>query len=196
MEYLCYNLDTVPIAVQEETILTAEELTRYANRPSYSKTARILLKQELERRTGCPAQQIELRYNEHGKPYYPGIFFNISHSANILCMAFHHAEIGVDIQKKRRNARIEELAKRIMCEAQWLAFRKLGCPEDAFYECWCIAEALVKHAGATIWQAQDFPFILHPEHVELLCDNTLTVERFRPISDFYGAVAYTNTACT
>lgn len=196
MEYLCYNLDAIQAAVREETILTPDELKRYANRPTYAKTARILLKQELERRTGCPALSIELRYNEHGKPYYPGIFFNISHSANMLCMAFHHADIGVDIQKKRRSAHREELAKRIMCEAQWRAFQAQGCPEDTFFECWCITEALVKHAGATIWQARDFPYILHPEHIELLYDNTLTVERFRPAHDFYGAVAYTNTACT
>lgn len=196
MEYLCYNLDNLPLMGEGEHLLTEAESERYGKRPTYAKTARILLKQELERRTGIPAQRIELRYNEHGKPYYPGIFFNISHSANMLCMAFHHADIGVDIQKKRPRARREELAKRIMCEEQLRAFINLGCPEDAFFECWCIAEALVKHAGATIWQAQDFPFILHPTHVELLRDNTLTVERFRPASDFYGAVAYTNTACT
>lgn len=196
MEYLCYNLDKLPLMGEGEHLLTEAESERYGNRPTYAKTARILLKQELERRTGIPAQRIELRYNEHGKPYYPGIFFNSSHSANMLCMAFHHADIGVDIQKKRPRARREELAKRIMCEEQLRAFINLGCPEDAFFECWCIAEALVKHAGATIWQAPDFPFILHPTHVELLRDNTLTVERFRPASDFYGAVAYTNTACT
>lgn len=196
MEYLCYNLDTIELANEDSSVLTADELQRYASRHSYAKTARILLKKELARRTGNSAQAIELSYNEHGKPSYPGVHFNISHSANMLCMAFHHAGIGVDIQQKRRSARREELAKRIMCEQQWAEFKKKNCPEDDFFTCWCIAEALVKQAGATIWQALDFPFILHPSHVELLGAGTLTVELFRPVVDFYGAVAYANTACT
>ena len=196
MEYLCYNLDSVRLTEADDAVLTVAELQRYSTRHSYAKVARILLKNELARRTGLDAKNIELTYNEHGKPFYPGVHFNISHSAHMLCMAFHHGDIGVDIQQKRRSARREELAKRIMCEAQWTEFKKKGCPEEDFYECWCIAEALVKQAGATIWQAPDFPFILHPSHVELLGDNTLTIELFRPAIDFYGAVAYANTACT
>lgn len=47
---------------------------------------------------------IDINYNENGKPYinnYP-IFFNISHSGNYVIIVFSNKEIGIDIQKKEK----------------------------------------------------------------------------------------------
>lgn len=196
MEYLCYNLNEISCTEDDTLLLSAEERKVYRTRGTNYLKTRALLKKEIARRTATEPRMIRFSYSEHGKPLFPGIHFNISHSAHLLCMAFHDAPIGVDIQQSRRLPRMESLASRIMCDEQAKRFRELGCPPDVFFDCWVIAEALVKWAGSTIWQARDFPFILHENHVEVLMQNGPQITRFRPSDGFFGAVAYKISACT
>ncbi len=191
MDHLCYRLSKIPAEVVDLSLLTPAEQQLYANRPRSSLVARCLLKQELARRLNRPAHSIGLVTNEHGKPSLPGqeLYFNQSHSGDLLCLAFHHAPVGVDIQQLRPRAATEQLAGRIMCEPQLRAWLTRGADVGEFFACWCAAEALVKHAGATVWQAREFPFIYRHGRIEPLFTGAPTVKLFSPAAGYCGAVA-------
>lgn len=197
MDYLCYNLATLQANPADEALLDEGERVAYAKRGDIFLLERALLKRELERRTRKPACQIRFAATPHGKPYLPGgPHFNISHSGSWLCLAFHNAPVGVDIQQERSRLRLGQMACRIMCPAQYEAFCQRGVPEDEFYACWCAAEALVKQAAATLWQAaRKFPFLYVAGRILPQYPDAPQVQLFRPAKGYYGAVAYGVQAC-
>ncbi len=157
--------------------------------------ARLLLRQELAARLGQEARQIQFTRNEHGKPFVEGLHFNLSHSGNKLCMAFHSSPIGVDIQQCLNKPTIPKLAEHIMCPQQLQRFNDNGCQPQEFYTCWCISEALVKYYGESIWKAQTYPYVLHHHGIEFLFEQAPDVELIRPAEGYCGALAYKHTAC-
>ena len=191
MDYLCYRLQEVESVTSDLCGLTDEECSF----PPLRRMARYLLKQELARRTGQQAEHIHFTYNEHGKPFLNGAHFNASHSGEMICLAFHSDDIGVDIQKESPRTPIHKLAPKIMCEEQLQRFREQGEPLSLFFKAWCIMEALVKCEGATVWNATDYPFIIYPDHVKLLFSSSIAVELFTPAEGYYGAVAYKLLTC-
>lgn len=62
-----------------------------------SKAGLVLLKHVLEKEN----YQIQsfIKYNEYHKPMLDGVFYNISHSDELVVLAFSNEEVGVDIQK-------------------------------------------------------------------------------------------------
>lgn len=190
MDYLLYNLDEQTAAEEDTQLLDAHELEQYAARGEQYLIARTLLKRELSRRSGVPAGDIHFCYNEHGKPSWPRQHFNMSHSARLLCLAFHHAEIGVDIQQIRPVRRMDDIAPRIMSPQQLERFRANGSTPEDFFTCWSIAEALVKLHGATIWDAANYPYTYAHGRVSLPAEYTnVHVHIFTPATGFCGAVA-------
>ncbi len=190
MDYQLYNLDTLTATEEDALLLDAYELEQYAARGAKYLIARALLKRELSRRSGVPVGDIHFCYNEHGKPSWPQQHFNMSHSANLLCLAFHHAEIGVDIQQIRPVRRIAEIAPRIMNPLQLERFRENGSSPEEFFTCWSIAEALVKLHGATIWEACNYSYTYAHGCVSLPAEYAgVRVHIFTPAPGFCGAVA-------
>lgn len=178
------------------SLLDEEEKKAYSRRGRAYLWERSLLKQELARRTRRNAHSIRLSVSAHGKPFLPGgPHFNISHSGEWLCLAFHGLPVGVDIQQARCRLPIARLARRIMCPAQYRAFSSRGCQSDEFFACWCVAEALVKQADATIWQAQDFPFLYDAGHIIPQYPSAPRIRLFSPSDGYFGAVAYEVRAC-
>lgn len=194
MDYLCYRLSGLPAEISNPELLDATELTTYRQRGELYLKSRCLLKRELARRLHSHPRDIRFRITEHGKPELPEsrLHFNLSHTADLLCLAFHHAPVGIDIQQLRPASATNRLARRIMCKRQLSAWQQRGESIAEFFCCWCAAEALVKHAGATIWQALDFPFLYHPEGcIEALFSSAPTIRIFTPQLGVQGAVAYT-----
>lgn len=191
MDYLCYRLSELPPQAVALSLLSPAEQQQYAQRPYSSLAARCLLKQELARRLKQEAHHIELIINEHGKPALPdnSLHFNLSHSGDLLCLAFHHAPVGVDIQQLRPRAATPRLAKKIMCSRQLSDWMARGADVGEFFACWCAAEALVKHAGATVWQAREFPFLYADGHIEPQFHGAPDVRLFSPAAGYCGAVA-------
>ena len=192
MDYLIFNIPELPGDAADISLLPPEEQREASRRGNTYALVRTLLRQELARRTGNTASEIQFYYSEHGKPLYSPQPFNISHSGDCLCMAFHHLPIGVDVERKRPR-RFTELAPRIMCEQQLQIFQASETPQDDFFVCWCVAEALVKHAGDTIWNARNYPFIYHHGRIECLFDNPPAVHLFTPMPGYQGAIAYTKS---
>lgn len=189
-DLLVYHLDTLPPETGHPALLDAAEREAFAKRGMPYLLERCLLKREIARRLGMEAGDVRFTYNANGKPLHPGIHFNISHSGGLLCLAFHHAPVGVDIERIRPRRNLEALAERIMCPEQLEAFRSRGCPEGEFFSCWCAAEALVKHAGSTVWHARSFPFLYREGRIPPLAEGMPQVDIFTPAEGFAGAVAY------
>jgi len=195
MDYLCYNLAVPHAGMDRVSLLDERERQVFARRGNMYLLERNLLKHELARRTGRPPESIRLVLSPHGKPLLEGLHFNLSHSGDWLCLAFHDAPVGVDIQEIRRDVCMEALARRIMCAEQWEGFMSRGARAEEFYACWCAAEAFSKHAAGTIWQVRSYPFLYQEGRIKPLFGHAPVAELFSPAPGYCGAVAYTDQAC-
>ncbi len=195
MDYLIYKLtDTHLLPLADATLLSEPEREAAATRGERYMLTRCLLRRELALRLGGTPQSIRLRIGEQGKPECEGIHFNISHSGDCFAMVFDtEAPVGIDVERICPRARLEALAARIMSPEQLAAFRERGCREAEFYSCWCAAEALVKQAGRSIWQAQQFPCRYEGGRIHLPEGCGLTLRLFTPMPGYAGAVVYKNT---
>lgn len=69
-----------------------------------SMTAGLLLQEVVEREFGLKPEDILIGRGENGKPYlkeYPEYQYNISHSGDMVMMAYSRQELGVDIEELR-----------------------------------------------------------------------------------------------
>lgn len=192
MHYLIYHLPSTNTELLTPAGLDVAELTACQRRGGCYLLIRSLLKRELARHSGEPAECIRFCYGPHGKPLYAPQPFNMSHSSDLLCIALHHSDIGVDIERMRPRKNLPALAERIMCPQQLAAWQSRGCDLAEFFDCWCTAEALAKHCGDTIWNALTRPFLWHPHHITPLYTPAPTVELFTPAPGYHGAIAYGN----
>lgn len=130
---------------------------------------------------------VRYRYGENGKPYfadYPEVYFNLSHSKNVVVCAFSGQEIGVDIQK---HVKIKgNLARRFFSEEEF-AFLETRKEEDGsigkdyencFFRLWSIKESFIKFTGKGMKQGLD-SFRIIPEEERIVekseCTKTQTV---------------------
>ena len=194
MEYLVYNMGSE--AVREVELLHPGELdaverAAYAARGEGYLRERTILRQELARRCGEKPAQVRFSYTDLGKPICAKQPFNISHSGDLLCIAFHHGDIGVDIQRVRPLPRMAAVAGRIFTAEQVALWHRRGASREEFFRAWCIAEALVKFAGESIFTAATrFPFLYDGREIHPLFSPAPAIELFSPAPDYAGAVAY------
>ena len=117
MDYLVYQISEMPPAERFAGVLSHDELEMARSRGEDYARIRGVLRQELARRCHCAAHEIVFTYGAHGKPSCSHQHFNISHSGDCLCLAFHHADIGVDVERiKPRD--FDSLAARFMVPEQ------------------------------------------------------------------------------
>lgn len=93
---------------------------------------------------------------EYGKPFLDKIFnikdlrFNLSHSGGLCLVAVSKGrEVGVDVEKLRRDVDFSELAARYFAPAERDQIAKLtgDSQMSAFFRCWTRKEAYVKAHG-------------------------------------------------
>jgi 4'-phosphopantetheinyl transferase len=114
---------------------------------------RSLLRKLLSVYTGAVPRELEIRFNEHGKPYLPLRYclgFNLSHSENQAVIAIgRNPMIGIDIERLVLPWGGHVLAQQILSPAEYRSFTAM--PDDAlllsFLTCWTRKEALVKALG-------------------------------------------------
>jgi 4'-phosphopantetheinyl transferase len=114
---------------------------------------------------GTPAQQLQFRYNEFGKPslaqsslaqssladeWRPSVEFNVSHSGDLVLIALSRGRVlGVDIERMRVDVATEEIATRFFsvneCRDLATVAPDLRCA--AFFACWTRKEAYLKARG-------------------------------------------------
>lgn len=79
-----------------------------------------------------------------GKPYWPGIHFNLSHSGPWVALAVGGGPVGIDVECFRKNRDTEKLAKRYFTEAEWTYAED---SQTRFLEIWTAKEAVLKRSG-------------------------------------------------
>ena len=92
---------------------------------------------------------------EHEKPYISGhddVFFNISHSGNMVALGISDKELGIDIEKIRHfddNLINHVFSKKEQTSALAMSFE--GLNNDLIYtRMWTMKEAVMKHSGLGI----------------------------------------------
>lgn len=188
MDYLIYNIPGLNETAIDTSVLSSQEKEEARRRGGDFALIRALLRHEIARRNGVSAAEIPITYGPHGKPECPIQHFNLSHSGECLCLAFHRKPIGVDVERMRPR-KFEVLAERFMNAEQLRAFKSRDCPQDEFFACWCAAEALVKLAGDTMWNAKNYPFIYLHGRIVCQFEGAPMVELFSPQPGYCGAVA-------
>lgn len=121
--------------------------------------AGILLRHMLEQ-VGLREKEISFTYKENGKPMLPETagkqyYVNLSHSGNKAAGIVADFEVGIDLEKIKKEAKTEKIAKRFFTEkeAMWVLLK----PEEEklrFFRMWTRKECYVKVTGKGM--KQDF----------------------------------------
>lgn len=136
--------------------------------------------------------QIPYRIGEHGKPYFAKlpICFSLSHSGEYVFAVADHHEVGVDIQKKDRDA-ICRVARRFYAQEEMDDSAHLNETErmDYLYRLWTMKEAYGKLMGQGVAQCLSLPVeklrgvsfsaVQAPEGYEISICNYLSGEEIR-----------------
>lgn len=105
---------------------------------------------------GVAASDVQLKYGPFGKPFAvcppasPSAHFNVSHSGDLVLLAFHPAnEVGVDVEKVQPNRDWQAIAQRIFSADECRRLELVHPKEqvDAFFRAWTGHEARLKALG-------------------------------------------------
>ena len=131
---------------------------RVENARRLSLGAGIILDQGLQK-YGLRERDVKIKYGENGKPYLednPDIYFNLSHSGNMVLAVFSNAEVGCDIEEVGKSQ--EKLAERFFCPSEYEYLMEIKdererCEE--FYRIWTLKESFMKVTGLGMKLALD-----------------------------------------
>lgn len=139
----------------KEAILSDEELI-YCNRflkekdRVTKKISRIITKEILSALSRIPVEQICIRRNNFGKPYWDdinAIYFNISDTADAILLGVSSAQIGVDIECNNMLFDYKQIVADYFKEKEMEVINQSVNPIQTFYQLWVRKEALLKAVG-------------------------------------------------
>lgn len=106
---------------------------------------RVLLKQGLEQ-LGLGDQLDMVSYQDRGKPIHPNVFFNISHSANLVtCALSTKGALGIDVEHVT-SVKLEDF-RRWITASEWADINEASIPLRRFYWYWTRKESIIKALG-------------------------------------------------
>lgn len=111
--------------------------------------AEAIMRYYLIRNLGLKNSEIEIVYNEYGKPFLKNIqlYFNLSHSNKWVVCGWSNNEIGVDIEKiDKVNI---DIAKSLFCKDEY-DYIKTGKEYEKykkFIQIWTLKESYIKYIG-------------------------------------------------
>lgn len=94
----------------------------------------------------------EIIKSEHGKPYLKdsNIFFNLSHSKDLIVLSLSNYENGIDLEIVKDRARLDLLAKKVFDDDLFNIYLQKANTIDKinfFIHMWTIKECVVKQSG-------------------------------------------------
>ena len=94
----------------------------------------------------------EIIRNKYNKPYInPNmLYFNISHSFNMIVICISNNECGIDIEKIRNHEKHLALANKILCEEEYIEYEKCINKYDYLFKKWTMKESYFKCKGTGI----------------------------------------------
>lgn len=112
-------------------------------------TGRLLMKVTLADRLNLAPSQIRLTYNAYGKPQFPNIHFNLSHSAEWITMVVsRHHRVGIDIEHSTNDC-LDIMSKVFTLEEKRFVNMQVSKVDRivAFFLIWTRKEAVMKAIG-------------------------------------------------
>ena len=113
--------------------------------------AKIIVKKVAAKTLNANISDITIDYGDFGKPFlrnYPNFHFNITHSKNVVAVAFSNSPVGIDVEKI--STKKEKVAKRYFSLKENEYINQSANPDFAFYEIWTKKEAYFKRNGTGI----------------------------------------------
>lgn len=97
------------------SLLSSEESYRYSSLKNESRQreflwSRLLLRSLLSSYLDRETKTIQISYQAKGKPFVEnaGLYFNLSHSGDLIACSFARAEVGIDIEKMEETVKVQE----------------------------------------------------------------------------------------
>lgn len=149
------------------------------------------LLENLSHYLGKSVQEVNIQYNENGKPQVNGVYFSVSHCREKIIQIFStDTEIGADIEFKNNKRPFLNLAQRYFHpnESEYLSKLPIEDATDLFYNLWTAKEAVCKAHGGRLW------YYLADNY--LTCDlnmssviNGMNLQHFNRMRDFSLCIA-------
>lgn len=131
--------------------LARAESFRFAIHRHRFAAGRAALRQKLGELLGLEPESLQFSCNPHGKPFLPGVEFNLAHSQNAAMLAVAPFPVGIDLEH-RRAVEFDLIARQVLSPEElrlWNTLPAAGRP-NAFYRVWTRKEALLKGIGCGI----------------------------------------------
>lgn len=90
----------------------------------------------------------QIKVADNGKPYIDSgsVFFNLSHSGDMVMCAISSKEVGCDVEKKREN--VADISKRFCDKEREFILSKQGKERcDVLFRLWTLKESFMKALG-------------------------------------------------
>ncbi len=139
---------------------------------------------------------LEIVTSPLGKPYFKQekIFFNISHSRNIICTALADKEIGIDIQFKKETDFLK-IAERFFHKSEIEKIKNSSGSAHLFYELWTAKEAYLKFKGIGLREKLDsfqFEEALDFWKIKSSQDISTIIKHYQLKENYFLALAFEN----
>jgi 4'-phosphopantetheinyl transferase len=130
----------------------ADELRRHVDRERFV-AARGWQRRLIAAELGCDPREVPIVIGVGGKPTVQGsnLRFSAARSASLALYATSWwTDVGVDIEAIRKDAAIEDIARRFFSPAEQLGLASLSPPRrlTASFQCWTAKEAYAKGIGS------------------------------------------------
>lgn len=129
---------------------------------------RALLRRLVAGELGTAPRDVSFQYGPFGKPGLAGeseLKFNVSHSDRYALLGFTRGrDVGIDIERVRTLANLDQLAERVFSPAEQEEFSLVPTASraEAFFSGWTRKEAYIKARGDGLQRLADFDVSLEP----------------------------------
>ena len=119
---------------------------------------------------GADPEMLEIYKNEHGKEYVADrqIFYNVSHTKELLCSAVSDSDVGIDCETVS-DRDYEALSARFFTEREHKEITESRDPLDTFIKIWTKKESYVKYTGAGLSTPLDSFDVADIEDIQTTC---------------------------
>ena len=123
----------------------------------------LLFQEVVEKHLGIKSDELVVCKSEQGKPYIadcPAFGFNISHSGDVIAIAYGNTSVGIDVEHIRCRENDLKVAKRCFTPEEYAFIAedayerdltgKSHSVEERFFMVWTMKEAYLKYKGTGI----------------------------------------------
>ena len=190
------------------SLLSTDEIKRAKRLKDPKVASRQLISREILRLilgnyTGIDPKNLTISYSQFGKPFlsFPensGIYFNLSHSGNLLLIAVTAGkQLGIDVEKIEASIDITGIAPLVFSAEEQVALSHSADPIHEFYELWTEKEAILKSSGLGFsYPANRFSVNKSKEHrslqeysKDLPSGTDISLATFSPAEGYSAAIA-------